>query len=73
MIVRTLSSDNGGTGHVSKVTSSKLKKLIQLVLIQLVGYTLRSYNGGSLSSGNCGTLSLENGGTGHLSKVTNGN
>ena len=31
-----LSSDNCATGCLSKVTSSKLKKLIQPVLIQLV-------------------------------------
>ena len=39
-----------------------LKKLIEPVLIQLVGHTLCSDNGGTLSS--------DNGGTGHLSKVT---
>ena len=33
----TLSEDNCGTGHLPKVTSRKLKKLIQPVLIQLVG------------------------------------
>ena len=40
------------------------------MLIQLVGSTLRSNNGGMVSSGNCGTLSSDNGGTGHLSNVT---
>ena len=68
-----LSSDNGGTGHLSKVTGSKLKKLLQLTLIQkeliqpvsiqLVCRTLPLDNGGTLSS--------DNGGAGHLSKVTN--
>ena len=45
----TLHSDNSGnlstdirsSGHLPKFTSSKLKKLIQPVLIQLVGHTLR--------------------------------
>ena len=41
----TLSSDNGGTGRLSKVTSSKLNKLIEPALIQLKGYTLSSDNG----------------------------
>ena len=44
------------------MTISKLKKLIQPVLIHLVGCTLCSDNGG--------TLSLDNGCTGRLSKVT---
>ena len=44
----TLSSDTSGTGHLSKVTSGKLKRLIHPMLIQLVGRTLRSDNGGSL-------------------------
>ena len=56
-----LSSDNFGSGSLSKVTSSKLKKLIQPTLIQLVGRTLLLDNDGTLSS--------ENGGMGHLSKV----
>ena len=46
------------------MTSGKLKKLIQPVLIQLVGCTFRSDNGGNLSSGNGGTLRSDNGGTG---------
>ena len=45
---RTLHSDNGGTfsydigstGHLSKVTRSKLNKLIQAVFLQLVYRTL---------------------------------
>ena len=65
-----LSSDNGGTGHVYKVTCGKLKKLIQPVVIQLVSCILRSDNGGNLSSGNGGTLRSDNCGTGHLFKVT---
>ena len=40
-----LSSDIGGTGRLSKVNSSKLKKLIQPSLIRLVDCTLRSDNG----------------------------
>ena len=39
-----LISDNGGTGHLSKVASRKLKKLIQPVLIELVGHTLHSHS-----------------------------
>ena len=60
----TLSADNGGTEHLSKVTGSKCKKLIQPVLIPLVVCTLYSDNGGTLSS--------DNGVTGRLSKVTSG-
>ena len=60
----TLCGDHGGTGHLSKVTNSKYKKLIQPVLIQLVVRTLYSDNGGTLSS--------DNGVTGRLSKVTSG-
>ena len=45
----TLSSDNIGTGHLSKVTSCKLKKLIQPVLIQLVSRTHYSDKHGTLS------------------------
>ena len=59
----TFTSDNGGTGDLCKITSSKLEKLIQPVLILLVGHTHRSDNDSALSS--------HNGGTGHLSKVTN--
>ena len=51
----TLSSDNGGTGHLSKVTSRKLKKLIQPVLIQLVRHSHHSDNDSILSKDNCGT------------------
>ena len=64
LVGRSLRSDKGGTRHLSKVTSSKLKKLIQPVLIQLVGRTLCSDKGGTLSS--------NKGGTGDLSKVTSG-
>ena len=39
-------SENGGTGRLTKVTSSKLNKLIQPVLIQFVGHTLHTDNGG---------------------------
>ena len=63
-------SDNVGTGRHSKVTSSKLKKVIQPVVIQLVCCTLHSDNSSNLSSGNNGTLRSDNGGTGRLSKVT---
>ena len=38
LVVRTLHSENGGTGR-------KLMKLIQPVLTQLIGRTLRSDNG----------------------------
>ena len=58
----TLSSDNGVTGHLSKITSSNFKKLIQTVLIQLENRTLHSEYGDNLSS--------DNGGTGHVYKVT---
>ena len=44
--------DNGGIGHFSKITSSNLKKLIETVLIQLVGHIICSDNGGTLSSDN---------------------
>ena len=37
------------------MTSFKLKKVIHPVLIQLVGRTLHSGNGGTLSSDNVGT------------------
>ena len=36
----TFSSENGNNGYLSKVATSKLKKLIQHVLIQLVGHAL---------------------------------
>ena len=58
------SSDNNGTGCLSKVTCSKLKQFIQPVLILKVDHTLRTENGGTLSSNNSGTA--------HLSKVTCG-
>ena len=58
-----LCSDNVGTGHLSIVTSSKLKKLIQLVLTLIVDHTFRSDNSSTLIS--------DNGCTAHLSKVTN--
>ena len=57
-----LSSDNGCTRRLSKVTSSKLQKLIQAVLIQLEDHTL--------CSGNDGTLRSDYGCAGCLSKVT---
>ena len=60
-VVGILRSDNGGTGHLSKVTNSKLRKLIQPVLIQLAGCALQSHNGGTFGS--------ESGRTGYLSKV----
>ena len=61
LLGRTLNSDNGGSGHLSTVTSSKLKKVIEPVLIQLVGHTIHSDNSSTLSS--------DNGGMGHVSKV----
>ena len=57
-----LSSDNCGTGRLSYVSSSKLKKLIKPVLIEFVGHILHSNNGGNLRS--------DNGGTGCLCKIT---
>ena len=57
-----LSSDNCGNGHLSKVTSSKLKKLIHPVHIQIVVCLLHSDSSGILRS--------DNGGTGRVSKVT---
>ena len=42
------------------------------MLIQFVGPTLCSDNGGTLCSDNGGTFRLHNGGTGHFSKVTSG-
>ena len=45
LVGRTLHSDNGVTGHLSKVTISRLKKLIRHVFTQLVGRTLRLDNG----------------------------
>ena len=59
----TLRSDNVRSGHFSKVTGSKLKKLIQHVLTELVSCTFLSEIGGTRNS--------DNGGAGHLSKVTN--
>ena len=59
-----LSADSRHSGYLSKVTSSKLKKLIQPVLIQLKRHTLHSDNSDTLIS--------DNGSTGHLSKVTSG-
>ena len=56
----TFKSDNSGTGHLPKVT--KLKTLIQPVLIQLKNRPLHSDNGDNLSS--------DNGGTGHVYKLT---
>ena len=53
---RTPYSDNGGIGHLSKVTNCKLKILIHPVLIQLVGRTLHSNNGDTLCSDNSSTL-----------------
>ena len=47
LVGRNVSSDNAGTGHLSKVTSSKLKKIIQPMLVQLVGHTLHTDNGGT--------------------------
>ena len=66
MVVRTLyshncgtvSSDNCGNGHLSYVSSSKLKKLIEPVLIQFLGDILHSDNGGSLRAHNGGTVRL---------------
>ena len=60
-----LHKHNGGTEHLSKVTSSKLKILTQPVLTQLGGHILRTDNGG--------TLGADDRGTERLSKVTSSN
>ena len=66
----TLRSEYGGTGHLYKETRGMLKKLIQPVVLALVGCTLCSGNGSNLISGNGAILHSDNGGTGCLSKVT---
>ena len=50
----TLSSDNGCTRYLSKVTSSKFKELIEPVLIQIVGCTILSDKCGTRSAYNNG-------------------